>query len=71
MKASHICCVILLVIFLMYFFKSSSSKMNSYYAPGKSPCSCNKPQVQGVYMPNMGASPPDSSKRNSTYNYSY
>ena len=69
MKSSHICCVILLVIIFWYFSQKSSSKMNSYYAP--SSCSCNKPQVQGVYMPNMNASPPDSSKRNSTYSYSW
>ena len=71
MKASHICCVILLVIIFLCFTQKSSSKMNSYYAPAKSSCSCNKPQVQGVYMPNMNASPPDSSKRNKTYNYSW
>lgn len=65
MKASHICCVILLIILAMYFFQTKSSNMKSYYAP--SSCSCNKPQRQGVYMPNMDAPPSDSSKPNKTY----
>ena len=70
MKTSYICCVILLVIIFLCFTQTTSSKMNSYYAPAKSSCSCNSPQAQGVYMPDMNAFP-ESSKRNSTYNYAY
>ena len=68
MKVGPLVCVILLAILVMCFFRSSSSKMNStsYYAP--SSCSCNKPERQGVYMPDMNSFP-DSSKANKTYMY--
>lgn len=68
MQVSPIVCVIILAILVMCFFRSSSSKMSStsYYAA--SSCSCNKPERQGVYMPDMNAFP-DSSKPNSTYRY--
>ena len=69
MKVGPIVCVILLAIFVMWCLQSKSSKMvTSYYAPSQSSCSCNKPQTQGVYMPDMNAFP-DSSKPNRTYRY--
>lgn len=68
MQVGAIVCVIILAILVMCFFRSGSSKMNStsYYA--SSSCSCNKPERQGVYMPDMNAFP-DSSKPNKTYNF--
>lgn len=69
MKAAPLCCVIL-VILALWFFMSKSSSMSSYYAPAQSSCSCNKPQSQGVYMPDMNAFP-ESSKPDKTYNYSW
>ena len=68
MQVGAIVCVIILAILVMCFFRSSSSKMNmnSYYQP--SSCSCNKPERQGVYMPDMNAFP-ESSKPNRTYNF--
>ncbi len=64
MKVGPAVCVIILVVLVMCFFISSSSNMNSYYEP--SSCSCNKPQRQGVYVPDMNAFP-SSSKQNKTY----
>ena len=66
MKVGPIVCVILLALLVMLVFRMGSSKMNSYYEP--SSCSCNKPERQGVYVPDMNAFP-DSSKPNRTYVY--
>ena len=68
MKGSSILFFVLLAILLFCFFQSGSSKMNSYYSPSSSSCSCNKPQTQGVYMPDMNAFP-DSTKKNKTYSW--
>ena len=69
MKKSH--AAILIIIFMLvslYMMMPSRSSYTSNVPRAAAPCSCNKPERDGVYMPSLIKSP-DSMKDSREYTW--